>query len=199
MASGAAACSGADPGDAGACPVSSVSCEGSHLHDCSSGSVDVGFDCASNSAGACAKFSGADGGQWISCVAAGDGGCTPDPTVTCAEGYASSCPSGVPETLNCQEIFQTVDAGVCNAAATTSGSGWANGCQVTPPACAVDGCNKDTLTGCDLVHGGSFTFDCSTLGKTCAMVSTADPNQAPSAMCVDAVDGGDASDDGGTD
>jgi len=166
---GGASCTGA----AGlACTQSA--CASPQLQQCS-GNVDVGIDCSSNGAGACGGFpAGATGAQWVACLpgggASGDAGCTPTLQVTCADGYATSCPSGVPESVYCPDLLQTAGS-VCVEGMLSPPFDWTSACMV-PGGCAADSCDGDGgVLGC--ARGATYPLDCASQGlRPCQMVST---------------------------
>lgn len=189
----AGSCVGASE-DAGGLSCATTECVGTHLHQCGASGVDLGIDCASNGAGQCAGFRhpGDTTVDWIACVASGDAGCTPDPTATCAGGYATSCPSGISETINCTELLQPADGG-CIDGPLSPQFDWTSACRVDPPQCTGDSCNGTALIGC--ARGATFTTDCAAQGfQGCTMLTTDAPTGAVHAACTGApselLDGG---------
>jgi len=175
---GGASCTGA----AGfACQQSA--CASPRLQQCS-GNVDVGIDCASNGAGACGGFpAGGDAGaQWVACLPGGDAGCTPSLQVTCsAAGYATSCPSGVPESVYCPDLLQSNGSG-CVEGTLSPPFDWTSACMV-PGGCTADACDADGgVVGC--ARGATYPLDCVSQGLgPCKMVST-DLGTAMHAACT---------------
>ena len=97
---GVAACAGSRA-DGLACTQSGCS-PSTQLHWCADG-TDIGMDCESNGAQRCDVYASDGGAQWFACTAETDAAaCTPDPSAVCANGVATSCPSGVPETIDSQ-------------------------------------------------------------------------------------------------
>ena len=167
-ASGASGvCAGA-AGDAGGLTCNTNGgCTGTRLHYCVDGG-DVGIDCASNGAGACAGFPAPNKVSWVACAAAEDAGCAPDASAQCTNGFAVSCRSGVIEAIDCTELLQVVDA--CAPDPLAAPFDWTSPCAVTPPACSADSCSGTTLTGC--ARGAPFTVDCAGQGLgPCRMVT----------------------------
>jgi hypothetical protein len=184
---GSGTCAGANAAAGGlSCPAG-PECAGTRIHQCgSNGSVDVGIDCASSGAGRCGGFPGGEAGNdWIACVASGDAGCDPSEQAQCVNGYATSCPSGVPEAIYCPDLLQLVDAagGGCVAGSLSPPFDWTSPC-VVPGGCTSDSCDPDggLLVGC--ARGASYTLDCSSQGLgPCMMVST-DVGTAMHAACT---------------
>jgi hypothetical protein len=178
-ADGGASCTGA----AGfACTQSE--CASPQLQQCS-GNVDVGIDCASNGAGGCGGFPTAADAGWVACLpngyAGADAGCTPTLQVTCTNGYASSCPSGVPEAVYCPDLLQT-NGSPCVEGTLTPPYDWTSGC-VVPGGCTADACDADGgVVGC--ARGATYPLDCASQGLgPCQIVST-DVGTAMHAACT---------------
>jgi hypothetical protein len=159
-------------------------CDGTLLHACDDAGYDVGIDCASNGAQRCGGFPGAMNAAWVACVPESDAGtCAPDASASCTDGIATSCPAGVPETINCQTLLQNVQA--CNPGALSPPFDWTSPCFVAAgdggavdeggaggaAPCAPDSCDGTTLHAC--YRGASFSVDCAPLGFTsCKLVPT---------------------------
>jgi len=142
----------------------------SELHWCVDGG-DVGIDCASNGSQRCGGFPTASSALWVACIAESDAAaCEADASATCsAGGVATSCPSGVPETLDCQRLLQSPQA--CTAGPLSPPFDWTGPCAVVPAQCSGDSCAGSTLTGC--ARGAAFTVDCAGQGLgACRMLAT---------------------------
>jgi hypothetical protein len=113
------------------------------------------------------------------------GGCAPDTMAMCSDGGATSCPAGVPETINCTELLQQPNA--CNpgplsmptdptspcyvdAGSTAEDAGLDAESDAPPSGC--ESCNGTIVTGC--ARGVAFTFDCATIDAGCVSVQTPD-------------------------
>ncbi len=150
---GATAC--ADGGPPSACSGSTLACSNGQ----------IAFDCSGNGSQACtpAAPSPAVG---LACfpVDAGTGErCMPDAMATCAGGVASSCPTGVPETLQCGTLLSLGDTNAaCTSGPLGAGFDWTSPCALTPPECTADACGDGgsgpTLVGC--VRGAPTALDC---------------------------------------
>ena len=162
-------CAGA-AGEAGvACTVSG--CNGSSLHWCDSLSgADIGIDCAANGAGACGGFPSNAPALWVACLPESDGGaCTPDASASCVDGVAYSCPSGVPERIDCASLLGVPIA--CASGPLSPSFDWTSPCVATAPACTEDSCSGSIVTGC--ARGAEFTVDCAQEGLgPCRILST---------------------------
>lgn len=166
----AASCTGSD---GLACAQSG--CDGTpmaHLHWCVDGG-DMGMDCSGAGGQRCDGFPSRSSPQWIACVAESDalssGPCAPDATATCNNGLATSCPSGVPERLDCRAVLGTASA--CVPGPLAPPFDWTSPCQVTPPRCTADTCSGTVLSGC--ARGATVSLDCATQGLGhCRMVLT---------------------------
>jgi hypothetical protein len=119
---------------------------------------------------------------------AGDAGavgtCTPDVSATCDAGTAISCPAGLVENINCDELLQ--QTGGCNPGPITSPTGPdpTSPCYIdasTHDAGCVGGCSGTTLTGC--AHGVSYTTDCSMIDAGCKQTLTT-PDGITHAACA---------------
>jgi hypothetical protein len=173
-------------GDVGACvsavtaeeagaPCTRAECYGAELHWCADGG-DIGIDCAGNGAQACGGFPSAVHAQWVACLAEGDGGaCAPSDDARCAGGVASSCPSGLHETIDCRALLGAGAAstpnGGCVDGPLSPAFDWTSPCIVLPPACSGDACDGGIATGC--ARGAPFSVDCAAekLGA-CRMIAT---------------------------
>jgi hypothetical protein len=130
------------------------------LQWCVDGS-DIGIDCASQGAQRCEAFPSALDAQWPACMAESDSGaCVPDASATCMNGVASSCPSGVRETVDCNKILQS-KAG-CVAGPLAPPFDWTASCAVMPAQCLRDSCTDGGLIGC--ARGAAFSVDCGDAG-----------------------------------
>jgi hypothetical protein len=177
-------CAGAAGAAGLSCPAS-PECIGAHLHECGSDGGDVGIDCASNGAGQCQGFPSDVDASWIACVASGDAGCEPSDQATCVNGYAVSCPSGVPEQLYCPELLQLQDAGGnsgCVPGTLSPQFDWTSPC-IVQGGCTADSCaTGGVVLGC--TRGTQYALDCSALGLgACEMVAT-DVGTAMHAACT---------------
>jgi hypothetical protein len=149
-------------GTDGGGPCERTECYGAELRWCADGG-DIGIDCAGNGAQTCGGFPSALQAQWVACVAESDGGsCTPGGEARCAAGIASSCPSGVAETIDCRALLGAAAAGAtnggCVAGALSPAFDWTSPCEVLPPSCAGDACDGGVATGC--ARGAPFSIDC---------------------------------------
>ncbi len=164
----------------------------SALHWCSpaSPSVDVGIDCADNGAQRCGFFP-SQNPQWAACVAGSpaDGAvtCTPNAAAECDDaGVATSCPSGVVETLDCATLLGTANA--CAPGPLAPQFDWTSACAVTPSACSVDSCDDGgaTLTGC--ARGAALSVTCGDQGlgacRIVTVVAEADSGTEMHAACT---------------
>jgi hypothetical protein len=167
-AGGATACS-----DGGA----PSACSGSAL-TCSNG--EIAFDCAGNGSRACtaAPVSSTVGLACVPNDAAAGEGCTPDAMATCTGGVASSCPTGIPETIHCGTLLGVGDTNAaCTSGPLGGGFDWTSPCALTPPECTADACGdggsgpSPTLVGC--VRGAATALDCAGEGLgPCRLVPT---------------------------
>jgi hypothetical protein len=148
------------------------------LHTCDADGGDFFIDCSSNGAQSCGAFP-ATNFAWVACVAEGSGPpCTPSLDVTCSGGVASSCPSGVPETIDCSALLGSPAA--CRAGMLSSPFDWSTPCGTTDP-CPDDQCAGEGVTSC--TRGASVGTGCAALGLgPCRLVSVAD-SAAPRAAC----------------
>lgn len=123
----------------------------------------------------------------LGCYADG-GGCTPDSPATCTNGSASSCPSGMPETINCSELLQTPAPTGCNPGPLSNPTDPTSACYLDAGAIVNDAgldadagaamsgctesCNGTMVTGC--AHGAAYTFDCQAIDAGCQAVPSPD-------------------------
>jgi hypothetical protein len=132
------------------------------------GGADNGIDCAQNGGGRCV---GLDGGAapWVACLAESDAApCAPDTSATCSKGIASSCPSGVPETIDCEALLGSTIA--CNPGPLTPAFDWTSPCGVDAAPC-IESCADGGLVGC--ARGAAFSTSCNQQGLgACRPVST---------------------------
>ncbi len=136
-------------------------------------SENVGLDCAGNGAQRCDTFPSHAAPQWAACVAESDAGsagqCAASTNATCVAGLAASCPSGVPEVLDCASLLGS--AAACSPGTLAPPFDWTSPCSVSPPACTDDGCDAGILTGC--ARGAGFSTSCGAQGLgSCGMVNT---------------------------
>jgi hypothetical protein len=144
---------------------------------------EVSIECAGNGKGRCDGFPDASAARWLACVAESDAGaagqCSPSRAVTCSSGgVATSCPSGVMETIDCTHILRQPNA--CSGAGLDPPFDWTSPCTLGSP-CPQDSCDGGILTGC--ARGAPFRVDCgkANLGQ-CRMVAT-ELGNAESAAC----------------
>ncbi len=149
------------------------------LHWCIDGG-DLGVDCASGGGQFCVGFFSDASEPWLACAAESDAGaCSPDPSATCSNGVATSCPSGLLETIDCASILQSATA--CEAGALAPPFDWTSPCAIVPARCS-ESCNGTLLTGC--ARGAPFTLDCTAVDLgPCRMVTT-DVGAAQHAACT---------------
>lgn len=159
-------------------------CTGTQVSWCGSTGQELGIDCADNGAGLCRGFSANQTMAWYSCVPDSDAGspevCAPSLEVTCDNGVALSCPTGVTETIDCGALLG--DPAACNVSPLYPPFDWTSPCVLRPSQCDADTCDGSVLTGC--ARGAAFSVDCTeeNLGA-CEMVSTDLQTQQHSA-CV---------------
>jgi hypothetical protein len=123
----------------GECSVSG--CAGTVLKQCDAG-ANLGLDCQSFGGQRCVE---AEGGA-PSCLAERGDSCTPTVDITCLDGgRASSCPSGVRETVDCTVL---TGIGTCNQAKVTPQLGAAAGCYAGNGNCPADSCSGDVVISC---------------------------------------------------
>ncbi|HXX69385.1 MAG TPA: hypothetical protein VEK07_19525 [Polyangiaceae bacterium] len=148
------------------------SCLGTQVSWCGLTGTESGIDCAGNGAGSCRKVT-ASQAAWVSCVPIADadaGACSPTLEVICQNGVAQSCPTGVPETLDCGALLGD-SAAACNEVLLDPPFDWTSPCDLTPSQCDADTCDGSVLTSC--ARGAAFSVDCASenLGA-CEIVST---------------------------
>jgi hypothetical protein len=160
-------------GSAGAtgCPSNADECprEGSAaLYSCNQDGVDLGIDCASNGSQDCRPYSGADGSGWVACAAEGDTLCDPSLTVTCNGGVATSCTSGVVETIDCTALLGS--AAICVPGTLNPTFDWTSPCEAGVSQCSTDLCDDaGGITGC--MRGATTSVDCAAQAlNPCAVV-----------------------------
>jgi hypothetical protein len=164
------------------------------LHVCDDAGRDIGVDCSNNGAQQCRGFPSSTEVDWVACVPQSDAGsCTPDASAVCDGGIATSCPAGIPESLNCQALLQNVHA--CTPGRLWPPYDWTSPCFVASDddagdeggaadasSCSSDSCSGMTLIGC--YRGASFPVDCHEVGLgTCQMVAT-NQGTAMNAACT---------------
>jgi hypothetical protein len=151
-------------------------------------SIDHGIDCASNGASACQGFPFPDAARWVACKAGGDAltdenDCEPDPSATCANGRAKSCPSGRVETIDCATLLGSDgSANACSEGPLAFEFDWTSPCALTTPECASDSCDAGTVTSCE--RGAAFSVNCQSEGLNGCRLQTADPGSIPRAACA---------------
>jgi hypothetical protein len=148
------------------------------LQWCVDGS-DLGIDCASNGEQFCNGVADA-APSWLACAVQSDAGaCTPDPSATCANGVAFSCPTGSIERIDCASLLQS-DAG-CEAGALAPPFDWTSPCVIQPSGCA-ESCLGTVLTGC--ARGAAFPVDCATEGLGACRTVRTDTGSAEHVACA---------------
>ncbi|HLK36883.1 MAG TPA: hypothetical protein VKU41_09045 [Polyangiaceae bacterium] len=185
---GVAVCSGPSTGQAGGeCSQGSGCYGGAAIHWCpglgNGIRTDVGIDCASNGAQACAGFP-ADPPSWVACIPLADSSaCPANAAASCDEGgVAHSCPAGASERIDCSALLG--QPGACQAGPLSPPFDWTSACAVSPPECTGDSCVDGGVVGC--TRGARFATDCASLGLgPCSMVtvSTDDGGVESRAAC----------------
>jgi hypothetical protein len=176
----AATCGGGTGCDAGV--LASCDQDLTLVHWCGTDGEDLGLDCAGSGAGHCGGFPTSDA-SWTACVplAAADASTSCDATlsVTCVNGTALSCPTGVPERVDCSALLGGwVDA--CSPGTLNPPFDWTSPCGLPEP-CPADTCDGSVLTGCS--RGATFSVDCAVEDlKPCRLVAT-DAGSEPHAAC----------------
>jgi hypothetical protein len=153
------------PADAGA----ALGCDDVTRFSCSEGgALPYGDSCAlwnetCNANGGCVGCLG--------CVDAGDAGpCTPDASATCMGDIAISCPSGVLEAIDCNELLQ--QPGTCNSGPLPQALDPTSACYFDAGATDAGGCVEtcnanNSLTACP--RGTTLNVDCAgTIDAACA-------------------------------
>lgn len=152
------------------------SCNGSMLM-CDNG--QTAFDCSGNGSQACTA---AHAPAELACIPndAGSGpSCAPDAMATCSDGVASSCPTGVPESIQCGTLLGVGNVNAaCAPGPLAGGFDWTSPCTLKPPECTADACgdagadaSSATLVGC--VRGAAASLDCKSEGLgPCRLVPT---------------------------
>jgi hypothetical protein len=156
-------------------------CRGSQLDWCDDDAGDRGIDCADFGAMRCSGFPTVAHPEWVACVAESDGGaCAPDASVSCTgDGWAESCPSGVPEAIDCRSLLGL--DGACAPGALAPPFDWTSPCVASPEQCTTDSCDGG-LTGC--WRGAPFYADCAGEGLGPCRMVTADPGAEARAACT---------------
>jgi hypothetical protein len=165
---------------------STSTCNGTVLHDCEDAG-DLGLDCQYFGAGSCTAAAG-----YPACRPAGGGApCAASTAVTCNQGQASGCATGVTETISCA-LLGGSSGGSCVAGTPSPmwdisvacvGNSLGDGGQDAGEAgvCVTATCgDMDTLTGC--ARGFTYRTSCQDAGLgQCVSVTSAD---GPSAACT---------------
>ncbi len=143
--------------------------------------VDRGIQCASNGAGNCGGFPGAPP-QWVACLPNVDAAasCTPSTSATCDGGRATTCPSGVVESLDCKALLKNESA--CSEGALSPPFDWTSPCAIPSSACAGDSCDGGWLTSCE--RGANFELDCRAQGFGDCRLLPAEPGGLARAACT---------------
>lgn len=153
------------------CTTNQCAAGGSRIDWCASG-TNVGIDCAGWGRQTCAGFPSSSP-AWVACLPEGDsvGVCAPTLDVGCSQGVASSCPTGVPEHLDCAALLGTAGGAACHAGVLDPPFDWTSPCRLDPPTCGADACDGGVAIGCAL--GAPFSVDCHAAGLgACAMRAT---------------------------
>ena len=104
-------------------------CEQTVVHVCDDAGRDIGIDCMNNGAQRCDGFPTRAGAAWVACIPESDAGsCAPDASAQCTGGIATSCPAGVPESINCQTLLGNVHA--CTPGQLSPPFDWTSPCMV---------------------------------------------------------------------
>jgi hypothetical protein len=122
----------------------------------------------------------------LGCFAGADAGaCTPDASATCNGDFATSCPNGALETIDCQELLQR--ASTCNPGSLDGGDPTSPCYLATGVPDANAGDAGDSSVGCaetcignsvtTCARGVPNTFDCSSIDAAC-------PPDGASPSCV---------------
>lgn len=124
-------------------------CTDAALHECDDAGGDIGVDCAAFGAQKCVTNGGAS-----ACLAEHGKSCAPTTAVSCSNGFATGCPSGIEETVDCRALTGST---TCNPSAP--GPSWdvARVC-FRPGTCNDDTCAGNQLTSC--VDGATYTTKC---------------------------------------
>jgi hypothetical protein len=169
-------------------------CTGTSLHWCQAvdagkpdgAGIDLGIDCASNGAGECGGFPTPSAARWVACTPnGGDGGpdeCTPDPSATCQNGRATSCPSGARETIDCATLLGADSSEhACIEGALTPPFDWTSPCAIAPSQCDVDSCDNMVVRSCE--RGATFSVNCAQQGLGACRLQAVDSRSGPRAAC----------------
>jgi hypothetical protein len=149
--------------------------------------IDLGIDCPGNGATRCGGFPTQDAARWVACKADSDaaGGrddCTPDPAATCQGGRATSCPSGVRESIDCATLLGSPGAaGACLEGTLKPPFDWTSPCAMTAPECANDSCDGKVVRSCE--RGAAFSVNCEQEGLKDCRLQAIDPASGPRAAC----------------
>ena len=173
-------------------------CSGTSIHWCSAvdggsggpdaAGIDRGIDCASNGASACDGFPSRDAPRWVACRTNpdADGGanaCAPSASATCKDGRATSCPSGVRETIDCATLLGAAGAGAaCTDGPLVPPFDWTSPCAMGTPECTSDSCDGTMVRSCD--RGATFSADCEHEGLGSCRLQTADSTSVARAACA---------------
>ncbi len=154
-------------------------CSGSQLHDCDDAGVNVGIDCTTYGAQACVSTSGV-----LGCKAELGTSCMATTAVTCTNGIATGCPSGVQEKVACKTL---TGMSVCNPVAP--GALWdVSRVCLDPAGCSAsaDSCSGTTISSC--VGGAIYTTKCEAPFVGCSTTPLA--TEGAYARCVLPADAG---------
>jgi hypothetical protein len=157
------------PGAPPTCPPQEFGCNANTRFNCGDGGRPL-LDSCTLWGQSCDKNLGCQGclGCFDAADDAGDAGtCTPSDTATCDADIATSCPAGVPESVNCAELLH--QPYTCKPGPISPSLGTTSPCYVDAGADAacVEACSANTLTAC--ARGVPFTFDCAgTIDASCA-------------------------------
>jgi hypothetical protein len=164
------------------------SCSGtprSQLAWCAPDGGLVGVDCASSGAGYCALFPpGAK--TWLACVAesdaGADAGCAASLASTCANGVATSCPSQVPETIDCRSLLGSDAA--CQAGRLEPPFDWTSPCVQSPASCTMDHCDDAGAVLVSCARGAPFMLNCASAGLNQCQIAGARDGSPQRAVCT---------------
>jgi hypothetical protein len=86
---------------------------------------------------------------------------------------ATSCLSGVVETLDCATLLGSPNA--CAAGALSPRFDWTSACAVSPAACAADACDDAGVVLTSCARGAALVVDCAEAGLgPCQLATEAD-------------------------
>ena len=151
------------------------------LHWCADGGPDLGVDCTTNGAGACATT--APYFAYAACDPTKTGGaCSPTapPAAQCQGGIARTCLTGSVEAVDCSELLQ-VDGGGCVPGPLSPPWDWTSACQVETGSC-TETCQADEIHTC--VRGAPLVVDCTTADLDPCRMVTADLGTETHAACT---------------